>query len=128
MIIGFGSTEQEVQRTFEGEFRSFVTRRFQTGGLLYFTDEIVAEAVEWLADAAREMDADAARYKVATAYPDRYSTISPRLLSDASTIVVVVKFSHINRRHALSPDGWAMMQVEHCFAVHSYDTPTAEAA
>lgn len=128
MILGFGSTEQEVQRAFEEEFRAFVAKRYAECRCDYFTDELVDEARHWLADAARELEADATRYKTATTYPDRYSTIYPRLLDDASTMAVVVKFHHINRRHALSPDGWALMQVEHCFAVHSLDMPQASVA
>lgn len=128
MIIGFGSTEADVRRTFEEEFRAFVAKRYTECRCEYFTNELVEEARQWLSDAARELEAEAARYKTAENFPERYSTIYPRLLEDASTMAVIVKFHHINRRHALSPDGWALMVVEHVFAVHSLDMPRSKAA
>jgi hypothetical protein len=37
--------------------------------------------------------------------------------------LAVVKFMHVNRRHALSPDGWALMQSERIFKVRHMDLP-----
>lgn len=56
-------------------------------------------------------------YKHAEKYPDRYTYYFASVVSDASHLVFIITFHHINRRHALSPDGWGMMRTERVFYV-----------
>ena len=68
-----------------------------------------------------EFRAKADEYKSASTYPDRYSYYWVTVVHGASDIVALFNFTHVNRRHALSPDGWAAMMNKRTFDVQSYD-------
>jgi hypothetical protein len=128
MIIGFGSTEQKVEENLEREFLEYATQSYRACGDAYFTDEFRSEVAVWAEAQSRKSRETADSYKDAEKFPDRYSYYWLRVVGDASSIVFIVKFSHINRRHALSPDGWAMMQSEKLIHLNGLDIRMKEAA
>ena len=65
-------------------------------------------------------------YKHAEDYPDRYTYYFASAASDASHLVFIITFHHINRRHALSPDGWGMMRTERIFYVGTEEAESKE--
>lgn len=121
MILGFGSTEAEFETR---EIQAFVDRvkeRFVALDLPYFTDEFVKEIEAWTETRGEEYRGTAEGHREAETFPDRYSSFYPYIASSASLIAAVFKFSHYNRRHALSPDGWALMSTVQCGHVLSAD-------
>jgi hypothetical protein len=127
-ILGFGSTEQAFEDAEEKAIREHIETRYAALGLSYFTDEFVAEIREWLNERAAAYRARADEYKSAEEYPDRYSSYYPTILDDASHIAVILRAIHINRRHALSPDGWAAMRTRPVFVFDNLDMPAIEQA
>jgi hypothetical protein len=121
MIIGFGSTEERFENNLEREFVNYVTEHYQQAGLDYFTDEFCESIQAWVTAKAKESQEIADPYKDSAVYPDRYTRYWVSTVSNASYIVFIISFHHINRRHAFSPDGWAMMQSERVFYVKSMD-------
>jgi hypothetical protein len=124
VILGFGSTETEFEAAEEAAFIERVTQTYakQTSG--YFTDEFVKAVETWVEDRAKELRAVAKSYEKAETFPDRYSYYYPYIAQSASDIVLIANFQHINRRHALSPDGWALMQNKRLFHVSSVELPS----
>jgi len=43
------------------------------------------------------------------------------ILSDAVNLCIVFKFSHTNRKHPLSPDGWALLQTKKAYHTDIWD-------
>lgn len=121
MIIGFGSTEQAFEDGEQKAFEQYVAERYTEMGCQYITDELVAEVSKWLADREAGYRAKADEYKTATEFPSRYSYYWARVISGPSDIIAKISFHHINRRHAFSPDGWALMQTKRLFGVDSID-------
>jgi hypothetical protein len=128
MILGFGSTEQQFLRDEETAIKEYIERRWTELGLHYFTDEFVEELRQWLKERGDETRAKAAEYKTAEHYPERYSSYYATVLADASHIAVVLRVLHTNRRHAMSPDGWACLSERAVFAFDNFDLPLVEAA
>ena len=119
--LGFGIVEQNVERD-EGErVNEFLRSRFSAETDPWFTQEIVDELSIRLAERKLELDELDKKYKDATDYPERYSTFSYRVLTNGSDLVVVFRFSHINRRHPMSPDGWALLQTTYPHYVYYQD-------
>lgn len=114
MIIGFGSTETAFEADEERAFLDYVTDAFFEIGDGYVSKALHERAEAWLKDRAAALMADADRYK-AGEHPDRYSYYFPSVLSDGSRLIATVKFHHINRRHALSPDGWGLLETTKFF-------------
>jgi hypothetical protein len=125
IVLGFGSTEQEFVKGEEDAIRAFISKRFAAIGLSYFTDAVVADLRRWLSARADELHKLSATYKSGAEFPDRYSYYWPTVLDDASHIVVILKVHHINRRHALSPDGWALMREQPMFLFEALDMADA---
>jgi RNase adaptor protein for sRNA GlmZ degradation len=75
----------------------------------FIPDSIVRELETQLRIRSEQLKRVAEIYKTATKHPDRYSTLWFSVLHDASNVVVIFRFQHINRRHPMSPDGWASM-------------------
>lgn len=121
MIIGFGSTEQAFEDAEQKAFEQYVADRYSAMGCQYITEELVADVSKWLADRAAAYQAKGEEYKAATDFPPRYSYYWARVISGPSDIIAKISFHHINRRHAFSPDGWALMQTKRLFGVDSID-------
>lgn len=121
LILGFGSTEQAFVRGEEAAIREQIAERFGKAGLSYFTAELKTNVSNWLTARAASLHAKAAGYKGSADFPDRYSYYWPTVLDDANHIVVILKTHHINRRHAMSPDGWALMKEQAVFLFEALD-------
>lgn len=106
IVLGFGSSEQERQKVETDFVDSFISEA--RGQDAYFTPWLIAQLEEVLKLRAAEADRLYEQYKTGD-HPDRYSTFRATVLKDASNVVVIFHFSHINRCHPLSPDGWAAM-------------------
>lgn len=125
-VLGFGSTEQEFERQEETAIREYIEERYVALGLDYFTDVFVKEITAWVKARGEAYKARDAEYKTAADYPSRYSSYWSSVLSDASHIVVILSVFHTNRRHAMSPDGWACMITKPVFLFENLDMPRAE--
>jgi len=121
MIIGFGSTETNLQNKLQDEITKYVCDLYVKEKPDYISDAFVEKVTKWVNKKAEESRESAAGYKTAEKFPDRYSSFYATVLKDASHIVFILKFSHINRRHAFSPDGWAMLQSEQFFYIDSWE-------
>lgn len=117
MIIGFGSTEKEYEKKLEEKFISYVKSLYNPSDDNIFTDEFINEIQKWSNLESISSREEADRYKNSSDYPDRYSSYYCYVLGDCNYIVFIIDFSHINRRHAFSPDGWAMLQNKRAFAI-----------
>jgi hypothetical protein len=119
IVLGFGSTETE----FEEQERKFVEdyleankhKEEDTTDWYTFKDECVEGLKKALKERSDEYRRQSDEYKTATDYPERYSYYYFTILHNWSYVAVIFKFGHINRRHALSPDGWAAMWTEPVF-------------
>lgn len=122
LILGFGKNEEDFE---EGE-RKFVDEflREKMKGLTemdkIFSDDIVAELKETLKLRAEEYKRLDKSYKDAIDYPERYSTYSFNILNDVCEMAIIFRFIHTNRRHPMSPDGWACIREKKVFAFY-YD-------
>src|ERR1700761_3693899 len=128
MILGFGSTEKAKEQEIGDLLVSFVKEKFSESDDSYFTDDLKEQAKKFAKELEDEHRARDAEYKTAPTYPDRYSTFWVRVLNDASNMVFIVSFLHTNRRHALSPDGWAALSTEEIFNVNCGDIQKKKAA
>jgi hypothetical protein len=112
MILGFGSTETEVEQR-EGQWvTELLKEELSTAPALreFFHNQTIDLLRGKLKDRSESLKAEAETYRTATSFPDRYSTYWFSILHDACNVVVIFRFSHYNRRHPFSPDGWAMWQ------------------
>jgi len=123
IILGFGDTEKRFEEKLENIIRDYVAEQYSAGDYCYFTDSFRDEMVTWMNSLSHGSRSLGDEYKHAEKYPDRYTYYFASVVSDASHIVFIIKFHHINRRHAMSPDGWACMVSERIFCV---DTQEAE--
>lgn len=124
IILGFGSTEEKFEQEEFDFINGFIADKanfFSDNSNFIFTDEIVNELKIALDERKRELDALRDKYKEATEYPDRYSTYYFNIVNDIHDLCVVFKFSHINRRHAMSPDGWALLGTKKVFHANAWD-------
>lgn len=128
MVIGFGSTEQKFEAAEEAALVDFVSRSYREQRLSYFSDQFCNEVDAWLYARAKSLRDEADGHKTSTDFPPRYSYYWSHTVSDASYIIAVVKFHHINRRHGLSPDGWGLMATERLFKISSLDLYEPESA
>lgn len=120
-IIGFGSIEKQFEQSEEEAFVAFAADEYRKESEGYVTDDLAAKVRDWFAKRALESQERADAYKDAPNYPDRYSRYWVTVMDDASNLVAIVRFHHINRKHALSPDGWAVMQTKRIFHVSTTD-------
>ncbi len=121
VVLGFGSTEMTFEKQEMEAFVAHVYERYKAMDIPYMTDEFVTEMGLWLGTRASTYREAADGYKEAETPPSRYSYFHPHIASSASCIVAIFKFSHINRLHAMSPDGWALFQNERTAHVFGYD-------
>ena len=87
----------------------FIEAEFLSHKPDYITDWFVESIHEWVSARGQSLSDQADKYRSAENYPTRYSYYWADVTQSASNIVVILRISHINRRHALSNDGWAMM-------------------
>jgi hypothetical protein len=126
IILGFGKTEEDFEEQERRFVEGFLIERMAGNKDAIFSDEIVEDlrkALKERADEYRRLDRE---YHDATEYPDRYSTYYFTVLSDVCDLVVIFKFSHINRRHAMSPDGWALFGTKRVFHFYYDDMREAQ--
>lgn len=121
MIIGFGSTEKNFEDELEEKIRKHVIDEHVKESHQYFSEDFLIRMRNEINTLSADSLKTGEKYKIATDYPDRYSYFWGNVLSDACCIVFILTFHHINRRHAFSSDGWAMMKNERVFYVHSYN-------
>ncbi len=121
MIIGFGEKEKRLENQIEEAICLHVLEQYCLSDAVYFTDEFKEHVALWANDMSLKSREAADIYKTAENPPERYSYFWISVVADASHMCFIVKFHHINRRHALSPDGWAVMLNEHVFCVHEWD-------
>ena len=124
-MIGFGSVETEFEEA-EGEaFKDYVWDRYKSERPEWLDGSFSDGVYAWLKGRAKQYEIEAKAFRSAKDHPDRYSTIYPWVLSCGQYIVAIITFHHINRRHAFSPDGWALMQTDRCFYVRKSDMDDA---
>lgn len=51
------------------------------------------------------------KYETSKKYPDRYSTYYFNIIYDIVDLCVIFKFTHINRSHPFSSDGWSSLSL-----------------
>lgn len=125
-VLGFGQTEIDYQKDLQEEFRGYVEREFAACPEDYFDSEFTKRISKWAEHQATDSRIQADRYRKAANFPDRYSSYYVNVLGDANHIVFIVRFTHINRRHGLSPDGWASFQTKACFFVDASECREAK--
>lgn len=108
-MIGFGSTEQAFEEGEEAAIRSFAIQKYAEFGCSCVTDDLISAVSEFCDARSAELRETASSYKEAAEYPTRYSSYYHRTIGGASDVVVILRVMHTNRRHAMSPDGWAAM-------------------
>jgi len=121
LFIGFGSTEADFEAAEERAFRESFRDACANNDAGYVTDELVAELRKWVDRRAGTFRDVAEQYKTSDNHPDRYSSYRAAVLHDASHVAAIMKFTHINRKHAFSPDGWGALMTERCFFIHILD-------
>jgi len=121
LVIGFGSAEKAFEEAEEFAIREFVASSYKEMGCEYITPELTRRVDDWCKERAQRYQQKADEYRDAADHPDRYSRYWATVLDNASHIVVILTFHHINRRHALSPDGWGMMEAERLVHIRSSD-------
>jgi len=105
MIVGFGKTETDFEASEFKALHDYFVDWQNRRDVGYFDNDAEKAVRYFLKDRADQLNALRDKYKDAQNFPSRYSTYTATVLSDASNICVIYKFSHINRR-ALSPDGY----------------------
>lgn len=128
MILGFGSNEKEVEANVEKAFFDKVEELYQGGTQSYFTDDLIDDVKKWADSVAVESGKMADGYKEAVDYPSRYSRFWAYVVGDCNHICLIVSFHHINRRHAFSPDGWAMLQSKRVYEVDTWEAGRSQRA
>ncbi|MCK9369524.1 hypothetical protein M0R04_06425 [Candidatus Dojkabacteria bacterium] len=127
IVLGFGLTETDFEKQEFGFVEQFVKEKIENyreedGIDFCFTDDFAKELSEKLKERKDQYDKLLDEYKTATKFPDRYSTYYFDVLHNSSNLCVVFKFSHINRRHAMSPDGWAaLLETKQVCYIDLYD-------
>ena len=117
MIVGFGSNEADFEAAEERAFREKFRDEFAKWPADYITPDFTSIMRDWVAKRASALRNEAAGYKEADEYPDRYSSYFVNVLDSPSYIVAIMKFTHSNRKHSMSPDGWGALWTERCFFV-----------
>lgn len=121
MMIGFGSTEIKYEQEIEGALFNYAEELYSVCEQSYFDDELIENFKKHVDSLAVNSRNKADAYKMDAEHPDRYSSFYAYVLGDCNYLMVNLSFSHINRRHAMSPDGWAMMSNKRCVAIDSWD-------
>lgn len=121
MIIGFGTTEKQYEEATFKIFEEIILDCISEDEKYGFSDKLISLVKQKIKFTDEEGRLKSDEYKNAKEYPGRYSYQYSYVLGDCNYIAVIVNFSHINRRHALSPDGWAMMKNQETFVFYHYE-------
>lgn len=112
IILGFGLTEEQFETGEQEWVQSLVNEyiaKDTDSSWHNFSDEFITELESKIKERSAEYKRLDKEYHDAENYPTRYSSYYATVLHDLHNIAVIMKFTHINRRHALSPDGWGAM-------------------
>jgi len=112
MILGFGKTEVEREQQIANEITAKFCEMYDKSKCTYFTDALVKDFRKWLEKYTEKFHQQANIYKKLSTneVPQRYSYFWTWITNDATSAYIRLKFHHINRQHALSPDGWGMWE------------------
>ncbi len=125
IALGFGQTETDYEDNLGREFEQFVKSEFdevcKAHSFAMVYDHNAKRIREWLTSKAGESRSMADQFDESDKPPARYSSFHATLTDSASDVVAIVDFTHINRKHALSPDGWGLLQTKRLFHVSSTD-------
>ena len=121
IALGFGSTETAFEESEIAAFKHHLEEKYPGWGRSHITDAFVEYMERWLAARAKGYQDKSDEFRKAAEFPDRYSYYHSHIAHSASCIVAIFMFTHINRRHALSPDGWATLQTQQTYHAFSYD-------
>lgn len=123
IALGFGSNEEDFERQEFSFVEDFIKSNLQKDeiGIYFFTDSFVNELKEELKKRELYYRKKDEEYDTSKDYPDRYSTYYSNVLWDGCDLCVIFRFSHINRRHSMSPDGWALLCTSKVFHSYSLD-------
>lgn len=121
-MIGFGSTEAAFEAAEEAAIIEYAHAAYKRLECSYVTDDLAKDIERWIgvrAEASRTKDAD---YKEAKEYPARYSCYWTSVASNGHELFVKLRFIHTNRRHGLSPDGWAATRTKRIVHIDDFDS------
>ena len=124
-MIGFGSAEKTFEEDEGKAFRDYVWERYKADRPEYLDGAFSEDVYAWLRARAEGYLKEAEAFTDAENPPDRYAHTYPWVLSDGIYIVAVITFLHVNRRHPMSPDGWAATRNERSFFVRKSDMDDA---
>jgi len=125
--LGFGTTESAFEAAEIATFKELCASEYRRLNCSYVTDDLAESCSRNLLKRGLKYRNESDANKTSETHPERYSYFWETVLSDASHIVAIFRFSHINRRHALSPDGWAMLNTESVvIALRATDMPLPE--
>lgn len=118
-VLGFGSTEDGHEKN-EGEvLKEAIKEQFPAPE--FISDEMALFAENFLKERSLKAKEKAEFYKTAPEFPDRYSTFWFSVLHNANYIVAIYNFMHYNRRHPMSPDGWACLSRQYIECISLQD-------
>lgn len=115
IVLGFGSTEEEFEKQEMDFVHSFLQKEAELTNDFVFSDDLLVRLEHALKERAEEYRRLDGEYKNAEVYPNRYSTYYVYLTANATLLCVQFIFGHTNRKHPMSPDGWAYMQTTRYF-------------
>ena len=123
IVLGFGSTEKDFERQEFAFVDEFIKEKVKIVSFseFCFSKNFYKDLCKALKARKEHYDKLDKEYHDSTEYPNRYSTYYFYVVYDVSDLCVIFKFHHINRRHALSPDGWALLQTKDIFHADIYD-------
>lgn len=112
MRIGFGQTEIDNETKELKEVFKIIEPLVEKREFGYFDSkliEIIKNAVKKRQNEIRDITKkyDEQDREIA---PSRYYYYWASCITSASQIIIAFSFHHINRNHAFSPDGWALLQ------------------
>lgn len=113
MMLGFGETETNFEKQEFDFVNNFIMKRAKEfKGDKYdfhFDDNLMKDLKKVLDRRGNKYKTLSDEYRHAKTFPDRYSYYWVDVVGDWWNICVIFDFRHVNRRYALSPDGWAVM-------------------
>ena len=121
MEIGFGKTEIDFEAALEKQITNFVYENYSSFCKEMFTDKFKEMINEYTDKLTKESQEKSDIYKKAKTYPDRYTKFWTYVLADVNYMSIICSFQHVNRKHALSPDGWCILSRKYTFSLHSFD-------
>lgn len=121
IIIGFGKTEtdNQIDETKQlAESIKGIKRKVS-----YFEEEYINRVQEILDIRCNELEKLYKEYKTSREYPQRYYSLSARVNAySVVEIYIGLKFTHINRQHPFSLDGWgAWFPESYILRVQNYE-------